>query len=167
LARTERPGYGSAARVCDSTPDADAVGDPHNFHPTGAHASDLPPEARVELALCLRQLYTAPDTAHFPAAERLWLLDMQAHDDADSSVYAAFNRRDIMANSTWTLPFRDINGDSGGERDAFLMRLPDGRELLVRLWAAEALAEGERWTEMRDGARIPAAAGAGGDGAAN
>ncbi len=161
--RTERPGYGGgAARVCGGTPATNAVGDPHNFFfATDAHARDPPPpEARVELALCLRRLLcTASGAAHFPAAERLWLLDMQANDAANSSVNAALNRRDAMANCTWALPFRDIPG--GSERNAFLTRLPDGRERVVRLWAAEALAEGATWAEMRDGARRPVLAGAG------
>jgi hypothetical protein len=74
---------------------------------------------------------------HFLAAERLWLLNVQAHNNADSSVYAAFDRRDVMAKTTWLLPFRDIRRGgsgvgSGGEHDALLTCLPDRQELLVR-----------------------------------
>jgi hypothetical protein len=90
------------------------------------------------------------------------MLDMQARNAVDSSVYAALNRRNILANSTWTVPLRDIGGigSSRGERNAFRTRLPDRSELLTRLWAIKALAEGKTGTTMRDGARMPALTGA-------
>jgi hypothetical protein len=160
----------------------DGVVDPHNFYYGLAEL----PQARVALARCLRRLYTGTGTttptptsaadgrdrissnsssrasrgrwgSSFPAIERLWLLDMQLHDNDDASVYAAFNRRDVAANRTWAIPFRNI---CAVDPDAYLTRTADGRELLSFLWAIEALAEGETWVEMREGVRVPAAAAA-------
>ncbi len=89
---------------------------------------------------------------------------MQAHDNADSSVYAALNRRGVAANSTWALPFRDIRGGGGGERDAFLTRLPDGRQLLASLWASRGAGRG-RDADRHAPRRRAHAGGDGGDGA--
>ncbi len=73
---------------------------------------------------------------------------MQVHNDADSSVYVAFNRRNDMANTTWALLFSDIYGSgscsgSGGKQNAFFTRLPNEHELRVHLWAVRAMAIGE------------------------
>jgi hypothetical protein len=48
----------------------------------------------------------------FPVKERLWLLDMQLHDNSArrAPVYAAFNRRDIIANRSSTEPFTNVLG---------------------------------------------------------
>ncbi len=82
---------------------------------------------------------------------------MQLHNNDDAGVYAGFNRRDVAADRTCAIPFRSIRPT---DVDAYLARTPDGRELLACMWAVEALAEGETWVELRDGVRVPAAAGA-------
>jgi hypothetical protein len=62
---------------------------------------------------------------------------MQAHNDADSSRYAAFDQRDATANTTWALLFWNNYGSSSGsgssgKHNALLTRLPDEHELRAR-----------------------------------
>ncbi len=69
-------------------------------------------------------------------------------------MYAAFNQRNNMAKILWALLFCDIlgggcGGDDSGKCDAFSIPLPNERELIVRLWAVEALTGTHADRDMR------------------
>lgn len=131
--------YKNQAKLC-----GDFVESPYNPY------SPKPPEARTFLVRALR---LAVDRHSYPAAKRLWIIHSLPHDTYDESVYASLNRRDILETSTWALPFRNI---AGIQPDGFLIRTPDGEEVLSYAWAIEALAEGENWVETSQGFRLPA-----------
>lgn len=90
----------------------------------------------------------------YPAIQRLWLLDQQLYEgELDKSFYSTFNRRDLIANKTWAIPFRDIALD----KESKLTRTPEGREILSYGWAIEAVIECETWIDVVGGFRFPAA----------
>lgn len=134
------PGRGGPARVCGFL-------DEHQYYRRYYNV----PEARVSLATTLRDLVVH---GKFPKIESLWLIDMQYDDNDDSSVYLAYNRRDILLNKTWAIPFRNI---LGLERDSVLTRTPEVHEAFSYQWAVEELAEARMWKETWSGCRMPAA----------
>lgn len=107
------------------------------------------PEARIAIvdALCL-----AKGNSSFPAAKCLQVLHALPHSNNDRSIYASLNRRNVLEDVTWALPFRNFTGI---QMDSFLIRTPEGREFLSWPWAIEALAEGELWSEAVNGFRVP------------
>lgn len=121
--------------------------DPTNGHWLDQHI----PEARIALTRSLRELVLL---SRFPVIERLWLLDDQPCDDLDRSVYAAYNRRDIVNDKTWAIPYEMMKGF---DKDSWLWltRTPEGLEVFSHLWAIEILAEGETWKETHTGSRFP------------
>lgn len=133
-------GYGGSARRCGFL----------EMHPYYRSFHDIF-EARGSLATTLRDLVVR---GSYPEIERLWLVDMQYHDNDDPTVYAAYNRRDILLNKTWAIPFRNI---LGVERNAVLTRTPEVNEVVSFQWVVEELAEAQTWKETLSGCRMPAA----------
>lgn len=130
--------FGSQAYICGTFQE----------NPYTSYSANLP-EAWVTIvdALCLAQRGSS-----FPNAECLQVLHALPHSDNDRSVYASLNRHNILEDVTWALPFRNILGI---RMDSFLIRTPEGLEFLSWPWAIEALAEGELWIEVLNGARVP------------
>ena len=106
-------------------------------------------EARIAIvdALCLSKR-----TSNFSAAACVRVLHALSHSNNDQSVYASLLQRNILEDVTWSLPFRNI---MGSQNDSFLIRTPESLEFLSYSWAIEALAEGEFWTEVGNGSRLP------------
>ena len=131
--------FGSQAHICGTFQE----------NPYTSYSTNLL-EARIAIvdALCLSK-----GTSSFPAAECLRVLHALPHSNNDQSVYASLVQRNILEDVTWSLPFRNI---MGFQMDSFLIRTPDGLEFLSYSWAIEALAEGELWSEVSNGFRIPA-----------
>ncbi|GAD96421.1 hypothetical protein AOR_1_1394144 [Paecilomyces variotii No. 5] len=117
------------------------------------------PEARTLIAEYLSQL---DHSFSFPRIKRLWLLDLQREDSRHRSMYSAYNRRDIIRNKTWTIPYHPVKGHDDGSL-LYLTRMPDNTEVLAEKWVIESLAEEKIWTETLAGARIPSALLAGQD----
>ncbi|KAJ9270597.1 hypothetical protein DTO212C5_3386 [Paecilomyces variotii] len=111
------------------------------------------PEARTLIAEYLSQL---DHSSSFPHIKRLWLLDLQREDSRCRSMYSAYNRRDIIRNKTWTIPYHPVKGHDDGSL-LYLIRTPDNREVLAEKWAIESLAEGEMWKETLAGTKVPSA----------
>ncbi|KAA6411221.1 MAG: hypothetical protein FRX48_04501 [Lasallia pustulata] len=108
------------------------------------------PDTRVAL---IEALHLGVNSSSYPAAQCLQIIHTLPHDNNDQSVYASFNRRDIVKKETWALPFRNI---MGSQRDSFLIRTSEGDELLSYSWVIETLAEGQMWKETVKGFRLPA-----------
>ena len=130
--------FGSQAHICGTI---------QENHYT-SYATDLL-EARIAIvdALCLSKR-----TLNFSAAECVRVLHALPRSNYDRSVYASLVQRNILEDVTWSLPFRNIVGP---QKDGFLIRTPESLELLSYSWAIEALAEGELWSEVGNGFRIP------------
>ncbi|KAJ9267277.1 hypothetical protein DTO195F2_510 [Paecilomyces variotii] len=111
------------------------------------------PEARTLIAEYLGQL---DHSSSFPHIKRLWLLDLQREDSRCRSMYSAYNRRDIIRNKTWTIPYHPVKGHDDGSL-LYLIRTPDNTEVLAEKWVIESLAEGEMWKETLAGAKVPSA----------
>ncbi|MCJ1283614.1 hypothetical protein MMC26_002945 [Xylographa opegraphella] len=105
-------------------------------------------QARPLLTECLQALVKQNK---YPNSKRFYILDSQAQNDPGHSIYAAFNRRDVVQNITWTIPFRQVTT----AKDSFLTRMPDGGEYLSDLPTIEQLAEGGLWQETMNGIRLP------------
>lgn len=116
-------------------------------------ASNALPPARVALVQCLRHLFLR---GSFPRIQRLWLLDGQLHDPNDESVYAAWNRRDIVNNKTWAIPWVDVKGPTPMSFYS-VIRTPEGRELVTPSQYRSVFAEDQTWKETTLGSRFPAA----------
>jgi hypothetical protein len=143
---TQHEGLGSDTRVCGALGREFDDGE----NPRGYVCYFPLPAARFELARCLRRLYAGGSSSDdgsdrgspsqsFPAIERLWMLDVQPPDDDDCSVYAALNRRDVMADKTCVMPLCFMHWHSGL---VLMARMPDGRQIMPDYRAIEALAEG-------------------------
>ncbi|KAK2762728.1 hypothetical protein FQN54_000902 [Arachnomyces sp. PD_36] len=109
------------------------------------------PPARLCLASCLRLLVER--SSSFPAAERLWLLDSQHPSDQNGMNFASYNRRDVISNKTYAIPYRRI---WPSDRNSVLTRTPEGIQGLSASWVIEIFAEDEIWKETTNGSRIPA-----------
>ncbi|MCJ1380567.1 hypothetical protein MMC17_003675 [Xylographa soralifera] len=105
-------------------------------------------DAQPILAECLQALVKQ---GKYPESKRFYLLGSQNYHDAGQSTYAAFNRRDIIQNTTWTIPCRQITDNE----DDHLIRMPDGGEYLSDTITIAQLAEGELWQETTKGIRLP------------
>ncbi|GIJ86559.1 hypothetical protein Asppvi_005448 [Aspergillus pseudoviridinutans] len=116
-------------------------------------ASEALPPARVALVQCLRHLFLR---GSFPRIQRLWLLDGQLNDNNDESVYAAWNRRDIVNNKTWAIPWVDVKGPTPISFYS-VIRTPEGRELVTPSQYTSVFAEDQTWKESTLGSRFPAA----------
>ena len=129
---------GSQADICETFQE-----NPYTFNATNLL------DARIAIvdALCLSKR-----TSNFSAADCVRVLHGLPHSIYDESVYASLLQRNILEDVTWSLPFRNI---TGSQKDSFLIRTPEGLEFLSFAWAIEALAEGELWTEVGNGSRIP------------
>lgn len=134
------PGFPCSARLC---------GSPWEHPWYQSFGND--PELRVSLATTLRDLVVH---GNYPKIERLWLIDMQYHDNDDPTVYGAHNRRDIVLNKTWAIPLRNITGTHW---DSVLMRTPEMQEFFSFQWAIDELVEAQTWKETLNGCRMPAA----------
>lgn len=138
--------YGGQARICGP------------WHGGPYLRQDDAPAARPALCRSLRTLVTLSDpdnsTHVFPAAIKVQILDSQSGDHRDDAVWAAINRRDVLRDTTCSIPFRDIASTLGDSR-TYLVRLPDGSELLTDIPSLETLAEGRVWVVTKHGSRVP------------
>ena len=139
---TRYPGCGGSARLCGFSED-----DPE-YHSCRRGAA---PEARVSLGTTLQDLFAR---GKYPKIERLWLVDFQDHAGDDLNAYTAFNRRDVILNKTWAIPFRNILAH---DRDSILTRTPEMGEVFTFTWGVEQIAEAQTWKETFSGCRFPAA----------
>lgn len=94
-----------------------------------------------------------------PRLERLWVIDAQAAGQGKNS-WAAWVRRDILADASWPVPVANIGGFRG---DGWFARVPVSSrpqpEVEDKLAAAEILegeVEGFAWSESLTGVRLPA-----------
>ncbi|KAF2795234.1 hypothetical protein K505DRAFT_324201 [Melanomma pulvis-pyrius CBS 109.77] len=78
------------------------------------------------------------------------------HDDSDRSLWQAQIRADMVAKESWAYPQRSVWMEAMIP-GSWLIRLPDGRELMSVLRNIEAVAEGQLWRDVVGGARLPAA----------
>lgn len=109
------------------------------------------PEARTLIAEYLGQL---DHLSTFPHVKRLWLLDLQREDSRYRSMYSAYNRRDIIRNKTWTIPYHPVKNHDDFSL-LYLARMPDNTEVLAEKWVIESLAEDQIWKTTLGGTRIP------------
>lgn len=130
--------YGSQSLACGSFSETRST----YFRNDGTEASTF-------LAATLASMNSR---AELPSAKCLRIVDAPAHDE-DRSVYATLNRRDVIDDLSWSMPFRDIG--PFGARDGFLMRTVDRGEVISFPWALEVLAEGQPWIEKPGGHRAP------------
>lgn len=130
--------FGSQAHICGTCQE-----NPYTSYATNRL------EARIAIvdALCLSKR-----TSNFSAAECVRVLHALPHSNNDLSIDASLLQRNILEDVTWSLPFREI---FRFQKDSFLIRTPESLEFLSYFWAIEALAEGELWTEVGNGSRIP------------
>lgn len=82
--------------------------DNHSAHGSHSHVCDTFSEmpysmcrgalkSRIALGTCLRLLVSR---GALPMCHKLWLIDMQFHDNEDRTVFAAYNQRDVLNNVT-------------------------------------------------------------------
>lgn len=145
----------------------------HCIGPNGPENSALCPHQLTKgaikrpcLPLLALQLRHMAETGHIARAEKVWLLTHQPNPRApkNPNKYAAFVRRDILANTSLALPHRDIGAFM---TDTWHLRRPAGRgavdedpgweDMVGFSWAIEQLAEGPAWEASVRGVRLPAA----------
>lgn len=118
-------------------------------------------QSRIPLARMMRRLYLAQK---LPNIRRCILIDAQdgdsQYDDgrkytSNEAVHWGFNRRDILSDSTWSLPFKMICGEQ--LEDVYvLLRMPGDAEVVSRLcWTVEELVELQTWVYSTTGVRYP------------
>ncbi|KAJ8070644.1 hypothetical protein OCU04_001015 [Sclerotinia nivalis] len=93
-------------------------------------------EAAPVLALSMQAL-----VPHCPQLTHMSLIDSGQRDDEDHSVYATFNRRNIMHNKIYCMPFVNI---APFQPDGVLMRTQD-KDIIASLPALQTFAEEELW----------------------
>lgn len=109
--------------------------------------------ARTSLVRSLRELV---ERGSFPHIERLWLLDGQNFNVLDSRESPAWNRRDIVDNQTWVIPWTNLHAKY--MPFPLITRTPEGQEAITTNHGdLAALAEAETWKETVMGSRLPAA----------
>lgn len=102
-------------------------------------------------------LQTLVFSKNAPQLKKLRVLDGKRGKEQHRS-YATLVRRDICADKSQALPFRQINSGAGCE-DGWLIRMPladKGLDLLSSLQGIEEFAEGQTWQETSNRARMPA-----------
>lgn len=108
--------------------------------------------ARVALVKSLRELVVR---GSFPQIERLWLLDGQNCNVLNSRESPAWNRRDIVGNQTWVIPWTNLHAKY--MPFPLITRTPEGQEAITTNHGAlEALVEAQTWKETAMGTRLPA-----------
>jgi F-box-like len=89
----------------------------------------------------------------YPAAKRICVIQALEHDSSEATFYPTLVRRDILANQTSALPFKN---NMGSERDNYIVRMLEGEEILTDAWVVDAVIEDQFWGETIDGYRLPA-----------
>lgn len=92
-----------------------------------------------------------------PKAQRLWVLDHQDHDESDHSVYNVWNRRDIINQKTWKLPWEYLPNRSKAVSERLITRTPEGEWIMTSPRAHVFIAEAQTWKETITGSRLPGA----------
>ncbi|KAF2967639.1 hypothetical protein GQX73_g5939 [Xylaria multiplex] len=121
----------------------------------GSRCPDVSLSSVKAFVECLLAL-TAPGQA--PLLQKLWVYDALPAGDPILS-YAAYVRRDILANKSRTLPFTNIFTRPYRGGDGLLIRMPaeeGGQDLFTTPQGAAELVEGHGWTTATNGARLPA-----------
>lgn len=109
--------------------------------------------ARISLVKSLRELVVR---GGFPHIERLWVLDGQNCNFLDSREMPAWNRRDIVHDQTWSMPWTYLH--SKYMPFPLITRTPEDQEVITTSHTAlSALIEGQTWKETVKGSRLPAA----------
>ncbi|KAI2469136.1 hypothetical protein F4781DRAFT_236375 [Annulohypoxylon bovei var. microspora] len=102
------------------------------------------------------QVFKAPSNA--PVLERLWIADVSPTTDLYSTFHA-FVRRDILAEKSQFLPYKNI-GLHKFNKEGIFIRMPaeeGGEDLVSTIEGVMSLAEQHAWVETIHGTRIPSA----------
>ncbi|OTA96026.1 hypothetical protein M434DRAFT_28321 [Hypoxylon sp. CO27-5] len=114
------------------------------------------PDANVIAVLAKHlEVFKSPTSA--PKLQKLWILDVLPLADPYAS-YQSLVRRDVIANKSQALPYKDIAGPRL-RKEGVLIRMPmeeGGQDLLSTVDGVKGLAEGHSWIEASNGTRIPA-----------
>jgi hypothetical protein len=102
----------------------------------------------------LEQLIATLDAV--PKDAKVYAFVSTDHNDNDRSLWQAYIRADMQAQSSLALPHRGI-WIEGMIRGSWMIRLPDDSELMTIPTNIEAIAEGQLWREAIGGVRLPAA----------
>lgn len=109
--------------------------------------------ARPSLVKSLRALFLR---GSFQKAQRLRVLDRQDRDETDNSVYNAWNRRDIINNKTWKLPWEYLpTGRNKAVGVCLITRTPEEEWITTNRKAHAFIAEAQTWKETIAGSRLP------------
>lgn len=102
----------------------------------------------------LEKLVSTPDAV--PKDARIYAFMTTDRDDNDYSLWQAHIRADMQSRSSLALPYRSVWMEAM-IRGSWVIRLPDGSELMTIPANIEAIAEGQLWHEVVGGVRLPAA----------
>lgn len=98
------------------------------------------------------QLLTKKEASHKESA-KFYVIGCIGDDNNDKSIYTTFTRSEMLSNSTCAMPARMVWMTA----DTWLLRDSEGREFMSRIGTMMPIVEGEMWTTVNRGARVPTA----------
>lgn len=102
----------------------------------------------------VKSLRTLFQHGGFPHAKRIWVLERHDGNDMNRAAFDAWNRRDIINNKTWKLPWTNLVGRFHSY-DILFTRTPEGDHITFTPMAHAQIGEAQTWKETITGSRLP------------
>ncbi|KAL1858933.1 hypothetical protein Daus18300_009803 [Diaporthe australafricana] len=115
--------------------------------------ADLSGSAWLSVTTALEQLVQTPGAVRQAGDASICAVGITDYDQDDMVTWKAIVRADVVAKVSWAVPYRMVW--HSGIPGSWVVRLPDGRELMTTLQNIEQLAEGEEWVSVSGGVRLP------------